>query len=383
MTLSLSQSVVAMCIDVIVLKLVVPWMSSMGICSRCSSEANNQSSRTSRRLLPTRQQLAEILPICGLWYSSKLLTLYSFSMIPMSLTYTLKAISPLMSCLLSYIFKRRVFSWSIYLSLVPISGGVILATVGSFQFSRLGIMLGGISTLAGVMYSMGMKELLSGSYSNDNRRKFGPNMGCRRVFICVSQSNDMVSSRSWPILADDLNRQQTSAHESTDTDSHGPDNSFLNKFVSSTRLHFHVSFFGGNIALALHFIQKWRALHDAEVEDASYTIDESISLGGTVKHVFLVLVMNGVLNFGASFFSYLTMSLTANLTWQVFNTLKRLCVIVVSIMYFGTQLKQMTMMGMMTAVFGVFCYNVIKSQSKRKYAQSDEDLPDSPTIKIV
>ena len=377
MTLSLSQSLVAMCIDVIVLKVVVPWRSHLGICNRCSSKTNNQ-------LLPTRQQLAEIIPICGLWYSSKLLTLYSFSLIPMSLTYTLKAISPLLSCLLSYIFKGRVFSWSIYLSLVPICGGVILATAGGFEFSQLGIVLGGVSTLAGVMYSMGMKELLSGSYSNDNRRKLTPNTGCRRLFICVPHSTDMVSSSSWPTLADDLGSPQISENGSTATDSHGADNNFLNKFISSTRLHFHVSFFGGNIALALHFMQEWRKLHDANnVEDAYYTIDDSISLGGTVKHVFLVLILNGFLNFGASFFSYLTMSLTANLTWQVFNTLKRLCVIVVSILFFGTQLKQITIAGMLTAVFGVFCYNVIKSRSKRTHDRRDEDAPGSPTIKIV
>lgn len=385
-TLSLSQSLVAMFIDVIVLKVVIPWRSYLGICSGCSSTTNTQASRTSHQLLPTRQQLAEIIPICGLWYSSKLLTLYSFRLIPMSMTYTLKAVSPLMSCLLSYIFKGRVFSWSIYLSLVPICGGVILATVGGFQFSRLGIVLGGVSTLAGVMYSMGMKELLTGSYSNDTRRKLTPKTGCRRLFICVPDSTEMAVSPKSPTLMEDLGNAQPLANESTATDNLGADDNFLNNFISSTRLHFHVSFFGGSIALALHFMQKWRQLHDDNVEDASYTIDDSISLGGTVKHVFLVLTLNGVLNFGSSFFSYLTMSLTASLTWQVFNTLKRLCVIVVSILFFGTQLKNVTIAGMMTAVFGVFCYNVIKTRSKRTDDRRDEDTSGSPvytTVKIV
>ena len=357
----------------------------MGICSRRSSKSNNQPSRTgpSLDLLPTRQQLAEILPICGLWYAAKLLTLYSFSLIPMSMTYTLKAISPPVSCLLTYIFKGRVFSWGIYLSLVPISGGVILATVGAFEFSKVGLMLGGASTLMGVMYSMGMKELLSGSYSNDSHKKLRANKGCRTIFICIPHSNDMTLPTRAPTSTENLNNLQTSANESTTTDSHGAGNNFLNEFISSTRLHFHVSFFGGNIALVLHFVKTWRALQAADINDPSHTMRHLVSLGGTVEHVFLVLILNGVLNFGSSFFSYLTLSLSANLTWQVFNTLKRLSVIVVSIICFGTKLKQMTIVGMLTAVFGVGSYNVIKSQSRRKPDVRGEDDSLSSIIKIV
>ena len=383
-----------MWIDIFILKFAVPWIFGPRIC-RCSLDTTNQSSRINNQLLPTRQQLAEIVPICGLWYSSKLLTLYSFSLIPMSMTYTLKSISPLISCLLIYIFKGHIFNWRIYMSLVPICGGVILATANSFEFSHLGIALGVISVFAGVLYSMGMKELLSGSYNM--KSKSTPNEGCRRLFLCIPRrTSDMVTSSSWPILAASLHReqvtQQISAGEATSRIVTSPKSPvsrpFVNKFISSTRLHLHVSSFGGAIALTLHFIQKWRALHSAssDVEFIADTEGAAISPPSAFNHVLMVLIFNGALNFGSSFFSYLTMSLTANLTWQVFNTLKRLCVIVASIMFFGTELKRMTVLGMFTGVFGVFCYNVVKSITTRKAGIRNgmhADAPVLPTIKIV
>ncbi len=46
----------------------------------------------------------------------------------------------------------------------------------------------------------------------------------------------------------------------------------------------------------------------------------------------VVLTVNGVLNYVASLSSYLLLSLTTNLTWQIANAMKRLVSIVASVL---------------------------------------------------
>merc|ERR1712196_646532 len=106
----------------------------------------------------------------------------------------------------------------------------------------------------------------------------------------------MVTSSSWPILAASPHRehvtQQISADEPT---AKSPVSPFVYKFISSTRLHLHVSSFGGAIALTLHFIQKWRALHSAS-SDVEFIADtESAAVSPAFNHVLMVLIFNGAL----------------------------------------------------------------------------------------
>jgi hypothetical protein len=67
------------------------------------------------------------------------------------------------------------------------------------------------------------------------------------------------------------------------------------------------------------------------VDDASSSSSSSPPISFWMQPV-VVLTVNGVLNYVASLSSYLLLSLTTNLTWQIANAMKRLVSIVASVL---------------------------------------------------
>jgi solute carrier family 35 protein E1 len=70
-----------------------------------------------------------ILPLSVFSLLSKVLTYWSYNAVPISIAHTCKASQPFFNAILAFIAYRTTFSFQIYLTLVPIVVGVIMASV--------------------------------------------------------------------------------------------------------------------------------------------------------------------------------------------------------------------------------------------------------------
>ncbi|ETW06344.1 hypothetical protein, variant [Aphanomyces invadans] len=107
--------------------------------------------------------LVHLVPLSVLAISSKLLTYWSYSKVPVALTHTCKASTPLFNVVLAYLVYRTTHATPICLSLAPIVVGVAMASMSEVQineFAMVGLVCAVSSSLFGVMQSMYAKYLL-------------------------------------------------------------------------------------------------------------------------------------------------------------------------------------------------------------------------------
>merc|ERR1712157_61167 len=92
----------------------------------------------------TRSQITTILPLACVHTLGNLLTMVSLGKVAVSFTHTIKAMEPFFSVALSSIFLGDTASPLVLLSLLPIVGGVGLAsaTEASFNWAGFGAAMG-------------------------------------------------------------------------------------------------------------------------------------------------------------------------------------------------------------------------------------------------
>eukprot|EP01006_Ploeotia_vitrea_P033516 TRINITY_DN65566_c9_g1_i1.p1 TRINITY_DN65566_c9_g1~~TRINITY_DN65566_c9_g1_i1.p1 ORF type:complete len:633 (+),score=275.07 TRINITY_DN65566_c9_g1_i1:14-1912(+) len=101
------------------------------------------------------------LPVAFALTFAKTFTYVSYGKVPASLTHTVKASSPVFSVIVTYVQKRRLPRPRVLLSLVPVTLGVTLAAVNELDFVFLGFLAALLSTLLSVLHSMVTKRALT------------------------------------------------------------------------------------------------------------------------------------------------------------------------------------------------------------------------------
>lgn len=80
----------------------------------------------------------------------------------------------------------------------------------------------------------------------------------------------------------------------------------------------------------------------------------------TMKLVFYLFI-NGTMNFSQNWFAFTTLSLTSPVTYSILSLLKRIFVIVMSILWFGQSISSVQFIGILLTFIGLWMYQKAKS----------------------
>jgi len=372
--ITFGQSTVGMLMDTLVLVGCTLWFNeeTKGNHSTVSSVLAN--------MCPSPTRRRELLPLCAAFILTKLLTLYSIALIPASLTYTIKATSPIFTVVIAYFALGKVFSRMTYLSLVPISMGVAMAAVSKFEFSAPGLCYAVTSVGMGVGYQMYMKSLMDSHGSSSSPRSVITSRATASVGDVVQQDkplehggsrNPKIPSLSPGVTVATptgllITAANKVAHKSSD---------FYSNFINTTTLHVQIAMAGMFGTLLISLIEGMYQTKQVPHETVAGSSGSNAGTGSSFSDIpLLTLIVNGMFNYVASLSSYVLLSLTSNLTWQITNAMKRLVVIVASVLYFRNPLTVLNICGICLAVAGVSLYEAVRKPAGHPEAHMDRTV---------
>eukprot|EP00055_Hartaetosiga_balthica_P014335 m.78154 g.78154 ORF g.78154 m.78154 type:complete len:362 (-) comp8564_c0_seq1:1624-2709(-) len=108
-----------------------------------------------------KDEMSKLIPIALCWCAGFVLTNMSLGNTDVSFTHSVKATEPVWLVAIATFFFAQSYSWKIWLSLIPIVGGIIMIATTELHFSILGFALSASSTCFFVLRSIFAKRIFA------------------------------------------------------------------------------------------------------------------------------------------------------------------------------------------------------------------------------
>lgn len=270
---------------------------------------------------PSKELIMATLPLTCFQIGGHILSADATSRIPVSLVHTIKGLSPLLTVLAYSVFFKIQYSIPTYLSLVPLTLGVILACSADFNANFIGLISAFASAILFVVQNIVSKQIF-----ND---------------AAAAEKDGLPPSRFTK-----------------------PDKLNLLCYSSGLAFLFTLPLWLWSEGSTLIF----DFLHDATIELSDRP--------GAYDHGRLILefLFNGTFHFGQNIVAFVLLSMVSPVTYSVASLIKRVFVIVFAIVWFGKPMTKIQAFGFVLTFVGLYLYDrtsdAAKADKRAKALQS-------------
>lgn len=253
-------------------------------------------------LYPSRDVIMTALPLAIFQLAGHILSSMATSLIPVSLVHTIKGLSPLFTVLAYRVLFRIRYAKATYLSLVPLTSGVMLACSTGFSTNFFGILCALVAALVFVSQNIFSKKLFNEASRAESEQLSGRRKLDKLNLLCYCSGIAFILTLPIWICSE-------------------------------------------GYSLISDFMQ-----------------DGIISLSGkkgSLDHgeLFLEFVFNGVSHFAQNILAFVLLSKISPVSYSVASLVKRVFVIVVAIVWFGSPTTSMQALGIALTFLGLYLYD--------------------------
>ncbi|KAF9201180.1 suppressor of loss of ypt1 [Haplosporangium sp. Z 27] len=285
---------------------------------------------------PTRAIIEMTAPLVGFQVVGHVFSSVAISRVPLSVVHTVKALTPLFTVLFYRVVLGTTYSRAVYLSLVPLTAGVMLACRMSLEFNNMvGLSCALLSTLVFVMQNVFTKKILSSSKGKQPQN-----------------SHDEVGMNGLG------NKDSISESDPIDTALGGNSTNPPQKLDK-----INILFYSSTLA-AVCMIPMWFYAEGTTLMFSEDPLGKASGSAGTWSVILWLLFLNGVSHFFQNFLAFSVLALTSPVTYSIASLIKRIVVIVASIIYFHQTLGMTQWTGVCLTFWGLWMYNSAKNAAK-------------------
>lgn len=270
---------------------------------------------------PSRELILATLPLTCFQIGGHLLSADATSRIPVSLVHTIKGLSPLLTVGAYSLFFKIQYPLPTYLSLIPLTLGVILACSADFNANFIGLITAFASAILFVVQNIVSKQIF----------------------------NDAAAAEKDGLPPNRFTK---------------PDK--LNLLCYSSGLAF-------LFTLPLWLWSEGFTLLGDFLHDASIELSDR---PGAFDHGRLLLefLFNGTFHFGQNIVAFILLSMVSPVTYSVASLIKRVFVIVFAVVWFGKPMTRIQAFGFVLTFVGLYLYDrtsdAAKADKRAKALQS-------------
>ena len=261
------------------------------------------------------------LPLTCFQIGGHILSADATSRIPVSLVHTIKGLSPLLTVMAYSVFFKIQYSIPTYLSLIPLTLGVILACSADFNANFIGLVSAFASAILFVVQNIVSKQIF-----ND---------------AAAAERDGLAPTRFTK-----------------------PDKLNLLCYSSGLAFLFTLPLWLWSEGFTLIF----DFLNDATIELSDHP--------GAYDHgrLFLEFIFNGTFHFGQNIVAFVLLSMVSPVTYSVASLIKRVFVIVFAVVWFGKPITKVQAFGLCLTFLGLYLYdrnsNAAKADQRAKALQA-------------
>ncbi|EMD59170.1 hypothetical protein GGP41_009055 [Bipolaris sorokiniana] len=253
---------------------------------------------------PSRELVMATLPLTCFQIGGHILSADATSRIPVSLVHTIKGLSPLLTVMAYSIFFKIQYSLPTYLSLIPLTLGVVLACSADFNANFIGLISAFASAILFVVQNIVSKQIF----------------------------NDAAAAEKDGLPPNRFTK---------------PDKLNLLCYSSGLAFLFTLPLWLWSEGFTLIF----DFLHDASIELSDHP--DALDHG----RLFIEFLFNGTFHFGQNIVAFVLLSMVSPVTYSVASLIKRVFVIVFAIVWFGKPMTKVQAFGFVLTFLGLYLYD--------------------------